>query len=768
MKRHIIHVLTAVFACTSLFADTYDERLKFVATTGSQYIDTGLLLNFKRSKFKINFRIVERPETTVALCGAVDSTSDITGYTNVSGKVHRRSWAMRVGKTGSAYVVFASFAGSEQSGYYHPASGNYAKGQMLEVEGRLTTALFNQKEVGYEPYAESRYDETLAEGNSFLIGNVNKAGTGLWTPSGSMPKIHWYGAKFWTDDELVGDFVPAKKNGIAGFFDLVTERFFPSEGEDPFVAPNHIEWTGGGDTSDFADGENWSGGVAPANSWDVALFPPGTHAGATFGDIEDFFNPIGGIELAGPDSILSFTNATATTRMYTPTFGAGTLRFNSGALGSHLYLCQDNRYFDGLLELTNAAKVVYVSDGAYNFPWALGVEGKSRVSYFGDGNERVLQFGNGTFTCDLTAVKAASRILLSSTTYAGSLTFPDTSYAHNINGNGATAYLACSISNECQNQSMLYMQSGVYTFTNAAKAKHFGKMQIQTNNMRFYSPVSFDRHPADESIQKQANILMNNSQSSGLVFCTNDVFSSDMFLLYGYTSDVTEQKLGIFNMNGFSQRLGTLGLYANSDFNPMSVWNTNLCIKSETPATLTVYGTFRCDRAKVNGSVVQGVFPGCVSGAASVTLDSRSECFNDKKVSWPGVARFNNPLSDTTGSLAVNCGTLHVMPTAAFSNLSSVVVSGSGLMKVETADVGNANEDFFVCVSNAESSARLEIVDGVTLKARTSCMNGVWLDAGLYSSAASEGVKACKWLAGDGILDVAEYGGPKGMILIFR
>lgn len=220
------------------------------------------------------------------------------------------------------------------------------------------------------------------------------------------------------------------------------------------------------------------------------------------------------------------------------------------------------------------------------------------------------------------------------------------------------------------------------------------------------------------------------------------------------------------DLNGFDQRIGTLCVYS-SGFDANEVWNTNLVLKSESPATLTVCGSFRSDNSMIDNVNMKSVFPGRVGGALSVALDSREDVNSGPMFDGAGSVLFNNPLSDTTGSLVANRGTIRVLQSGAFSNLSSVVVSDEGIVQVDTADVGNGNEDFFVSITNA-TTARLSISSGVTLKANRAYANKHWLAKGRWSSTASDGVQQCAYLSGDGILEVEEYGGPIGMRVILR
>ena len=85
MKK--LSVVAAVAVCGIAFADTYDERLEFLETTGTQWIDTGLRLNFKYSRVRGRFRLLENPVDTVGLCGVCEKKGNLTGRDSSKGNL---------------------------------------------------------------------------------------------------------------------------------------------------------------------------------------------------------------------------------------------------------------------------------------------------------------------------------------------------------------------------------------------------------------------------------------------------------------------------------------------------------------------------------------------------------------------------------------------------------------------------------------------------------------------------------------------------------
>ena len=332
MKRLI--ALAAVAVCGIACADTYDERLEFLETTGTQWIDTGLRLNFKYSRVRGRFRLLENPVDTVGLCGVCEKKGNLTGRDPNKGN-RLYSFAICVGMSGTTPKFMPAWVGNmdkDQSLYTSTMTLDWG----YEFDGLCAYVKLNggSTTLGYSGYQADRSDALIEEGRTFYIGNVNNGGEGPYTESGKMPKVHWYGVTFWTynkvtqQDELIGDFIPAMKNGVAGFFDTVTETFFPSQGTDPFVAPNRIAWTGNGAADNFLDKDNWDGVAAPAAKTDVAVIPDKAIVTGTYPNLKAI-QRIGAISLAGADSFLKFSTATEGIRVFVPLFGKGTFRCES-------------------------------------------------------------------------------------------------------------------------------------------------------------------------------------------------------------------------------------------------------------------------------------------------------------------------------------------------------------------------------------------------------------------------------------------------------
>ncbi|MBQ6915436.1 MAG: hypothetical protein IJQ65_06925 [Kiritimatiellae bacterium] len=249
--------------------------------------------------------------------------------------------------------------------------------------------------------------------------------------------------------------------------------------------------------------------------------------------------------------------------------------------------------------------------------------------------------------------------------------------------------------------------------------------------------------------QNQANIKIYSGRT--LRFGYPNTLDTNCFVQVGYADNPSVGKTNLIDLAGYDQRLGTLGVWA-SGFDPSQVWNENLMITSAAPATLTVYGQLRTS----TGDSLH-VFPGRVMGETSIALNSLQSVM-EEAWSWPdatvpGGIRFNCPGSETSGYLSSARGTLEVMETATFPNLSGIVVSGTGVVKLSTSEVGTENSQF--CIAVKDAAARLELVSGVSVACNTfEIPGGQYLAPGFYSENASEGVKACAYITGAGIVEV--------------
>lgn len=762
MKRHLIAFLSAALAGLPSVAADYDERLEFVESTGTQWIDTGVKPNWKRSDMRLDFRVLEALPVAVGRGVAIAGVTGVKDDASGSAGGVRRSFVMGLGHPSNGtgkYQMWPYFTGGTGGGYRYPDNDvgtddyrmtwNVRSGWQVRTDspansGTNRAAFVNGRGMGnfYSAYP----DEESA--HSFYIGAANNAGEGLLTPDGSLAKIHWYGVQLFTDGELVGDFIPVKKGGVAGFYDTVSKRFFASQGADAWVAPTTVTWTGAGAAGDLADPGNW-GGSAPTTCHEVAVIPDGTELEGTAESLAAAFNGLGGVRLDGADARLCLNGVSAATSLYFPVGGTGTYRMEnvpSSTVALHSYQSLWNFY--GTTQVSNV--YVYIRQ-----PAALGLQGRSAADVsLGGGSQRLSLYGGGTYAA--VAFRRHGQFGFVSNDFIDfdctAWSFPESSV--NFHGNGsATWYVLGAVTGrtDAQNTFMPYSMTKC-ALAGEPKSLNLTQLIADCGTLAVDAPVHTMARAKDAAGagQDQANIRLNAGRN--LVFGHPNALDANCFVQVGYASGPAEQKSNVIDLGGTDQRLGTLSVWAGS-FDGTTTWNPNLVLKSDAPATLTLHGQLRT----ATDDTSRHVFPGVVSGAASVMLDSRAdvmaEAWNWADANAPGGIRFNCPGSDTSGTLAAARGTLEVMATASFPNLSGVVVSGTGVVKLSTAAVGSDNAGFTVAIRDA--TARLELAAGVTLVCNTCELpGGAALSPGRYSATGADGTTVCAFLSGGGVLEV--------------
>lgn len=766
-------VLVALVFCFSAFAaEPYDKKLEFIESTGTQWIDTGLKLHYRNSRAEVNFRVLEVPsKDKVSICGLTAKKGDACGYT--SGSNPRASFAIRIQRaSATTYRVQPSFTGGEGGGYEWPNAATSDFSWTWEIfnswevhtnkgsnNGTNITANVNGQLTG--GYYRNVKDEVSEF--TYYIGVANNAGEGLFDEEGSLAKLHWYGVKFWTDDVLVGNFIPVLKDGVAGFYDTVGEKFFPSQGADPWVAPTECEWIGEGDVADLADLANWKGGKVPSSMSDVAVIPADTTIAATINDACAFFTTVGAIRLTGEDSILNFEGITSSTSFTPAVGGNGRVRFTGAASDKiGLKLRGSLQNFRGITEISNVYTHAMCT-------YCLGDAAQSEAFVWLGGGEQRYCWGADQ-VCSLNRSKVHYRssgqflFWSGSTRDFGEAIFDLKDIGFHGNGSSSGRFFGKFIGNADVGNTINPYSASECTLTGEEKSLNLSKLLLQANKNiiacrvhsmpRKHNGLLWNGHidGVPGCGQNMANITV--GAGYPLYFQYENALDGDAFLQVGYAQGVAAQKANLIDLGGLNQQVGTLSVWA-STFDETAMWNTNLVLTSDKPAKLTIYGQLRDDGA-------MHVFPGRVRGAAGVRLDSKDEVMADAW-NWtagkPGAIKFNCPGSDTTGALEVNRGTMDILSTATFSNLSSVVVSGTGVMNIRTSDVGNDNENFTVAIK--DETATLDLAEGVS-NVCYSCEipNGRFLRPGVYSGTEQEGAILCEYLSGTGKLEVRIDGTP--------
>lgn len=761
MKR--IVALAAILCAGVLFAEDEIEFLEFVESDGYAYADTGICPNPMRTR--VHAFLIPAPlptKTENSKFGAIfGATSVKDAYNNNKACTCHFGWR---GGYSQTHICPTWTQGSiTDGGYYYNVNGN-GKFSLIDVECYKSTAWIcgTNKRGGYSD--AKRYDGETEY--SMFIGNANNAGEGLMTAAGGVPRLRWYRFQVWTDGVELADFVAAKKGSAVGFYDKITGMFITSKDADhPFLAPDRVTWTGLGDPSDLSDPENWEGGVPPSDT-QLVFVPSGKTLCAGYGDVTEFFNNTAGVSLEDETSELVFSQGDVQIVAEFPVFGKGKFRVEDSLCTSsaaYAFQCYAGNYnFTGDLIVSNAA---FLAQNAASMGCGRcyiyeddreGTDDKRRFTLqrHAQYSEVHLRKANGNYF-----------ITHESSVFMGDFYIdPPGNWTYHSNGGHTFTHKGTYTYTGTERSTANF--AGVTEFcASEGRTNDIGKLQLQATSYVFASPMKVEKQSADYTIYNQCNIALNTGHKDGMVFARETVFEDHVSLLLDYAKAITEKPVCIMNLSGFDQRVGTLGTYS-TQFDAATLWNENLCIKSDDPATLTVRGTCRCDSAQIGGKTYNGVYPGVVNGAVSLVLDADIAYCADPHVTATSdaSARFNCPGSTTSGGLVAKRGTIELMSTCTFPNLTQLKSEGAGKIVVNTSEVGTETNLLVALSSPAAGTVPLTIGEGCTLTADTAVVgDGRWLGEGDYTAA-----NLPKYIAGTGTLRVRRYGGKYGLMLLVR
>ena len=506
-----------------------------------------------------------------------------------------------------------------------------------------------------------------------------------------------------------------------------------------------ITWNGNGATSAWSDGANWEGGNAPGNG-DTAVIPNGSVAYMSSADITWVASQgLAVISLPGADSTLYITNNTAGT-LSVPVSGIG--KFNVANNAKQLSLGANNSNFTGPFYFTNSI-VHALRDyneclGKYNVVTnftkpngALAIFIASKIyntfHLFG------ADFYMGTSICTLS-------------TYSSALNFCGPIYTYDsfciVAQQGTTPTISGGLHHSGVDKLHLFNStmtvSGDTPCSFESTTSSDAGLNIR-NTMQLFSPID----PATARIAFGGGTLK---------FLKANLLPATTTLLNGWSNSGSNSM--IIDLNGFDQQCGSILKWNNT-----GQTEDNTYITSYTNATLTVYGQVQTRFSP--GSETERYMAFSLRGAASLDFNGTNVITYSGQRVWPKMEIRSCPTkSDTTGGLCVRRGTLTLAEDTYWPNLSRLEAHDEGLLVMNTDGV-NTNGFVFV-VSNVVNGA-VTIAAGKTLHAKTAYV-GRWLDAGEYGGAEAglDAKHTLPQLGGSGTLRVAEYGGPKGLFLIFR
>lgn len=209
----------------SLLADEYQE-VEYIESTGSQYINTGVLSDNNNLKFEIKYAMTALPDIKkyVGIFGAYNSES-----ANATRLIYYGGKSEGGEKVYSYFNSLASAANSDST----PRSINTIYTETLERNGNTITYTSNA-------FTGVREKQNLASGTSYS-GNIAIFSQNV---SGSIPasmKLYYF--KIYDNGTMIRNFVPCYhvNDKEIGLYDAVNKTFYTKNGTAPFNKGQNIE-----------------------------------------------------------------------------------------------------------------------------------------------------------------------------------------------------------------------------------------------------------------------------------------------------------------------------------------------------------------------------------------------------------------------------------------------------------------------------------------------------------------------------------------------
>ena len=726
MKRLITAVTAVAAGCLGAFADTYDEKLDYIDTTGTQWVDTGIVPAYGSTRMVAELAMLETSSVDAGLFGVMrvaNQTWKMEGY-----------WITSFSCRAKSGTFYPDWTGGEQLGSY---SINYAVETRTKIESVKATAYFNgAKRGGYYdvPGGSNGYhvpdapsdaaNRPYANNQTIYIGNVNNADGSLYSAG---VRTRWYSFSVYSGDALVAHYIPAMKDGVAGFFETESEKFCPSQGADAFVAPVRRYWKGGGETAALDDPTNWEGGIVPSAGENVVI--PAEKTMTTDATGVAFLNSLKQVKILD-GATLVLDRCTAVT-MTVPLAGTGHFVIKDAPDTTSQYLVNlksDNSAYTGDFLVTNAGCIV-------THKLALGGENGGHVTVFTCNGTRRLTFeasGNYYNEFDL---HMSSSILIAH--------LPDTHLkgdVHiwggiNIHGCASPGYLYLDGKVDRKSDGIIYLSA----------MPHLGggvDFSGFSSNVYADGGASFYLGGEDGSVKSLGNCYVGGK----ILFEAPNVFNPK----YGYSLTLgLNSNASVFDLRGFDQRI--------ADFNTQYQKYVTVT-SSQGPATLTILGYIRRDALPAYTWVGTGLTN--FTGNLSINFYSTNRTDNVNNCAY-----FTNVCGTMTGGFSVGKGKMALRANTHFPNVSFLKAYESGVLTIESNDIGTET-NLAVSVSG---KAKLSIAADITIAAHTAMVgDDHWLQPGTYGGPDSAAPCKLSQLSGTGLLTVETYGGPPGFLLLVR
>lgn len=201
---------TALFALTmtmeAIFGAASAERLEYVESTGSQWLDTGVVPNHK-TRLTAAFQFTEMPSQAIAASWASSASQEAFKFGIRDGK-----FMVNVSIT-NIYV----FVGTPNKDIHTV--------DLRSGEQRFDGVVRASNPIG-DTATSKQTIYLFAEHGEWSTTPVNHA------------KVRFYACRIWDGEDLVRDYIPWRdeQSGKAGLFNQVNSEFFASKSSDTFVA----------------------------------------------------------------------------------------------------------------------------------------------------------------------------------------------------------------------------------------------------------------------------------------------------------------------------------------------------------------------------------------------------------------------------------------------------------------------------------------------------------------------------------------------------
>ena len=193
----------------SILPNAYTE-LEYIETTGTQYIDTGVLINTKTSRYETKIN-----PTDASITNAVFGTRNLSNQAT----------------TQSANIFLID--GRWRLDW---AAGTVDYSSAVQSDTDYTISITGGRAVINETVYSHQYETRTNVNYPFYIGNINNAGSVYTAHPGFSGKTYY--SKLYNNDVLVFDGIPARRNSdnVIGMYDTVSGQFFTNAGTGMFTA----------------------------------------------------------------------------------------------------------------------------------------------------------------------------------------------------------------------------------------------------------------------------------------------------------------------------------------------------------------------------------------------------------------------------------------------------------------------------------------------------------------------------------------------------